>query len=190
MRSWCPRSVQTRSLRGRVRDSLFSAVFQVRARSLGANLGAGEAAKMQVISGILSEHKGAGLLNNETFTGGIAGPLFEKVSSRLQYPKLFRRAQSIDSATLHLPSQSAPQPSQNAWTVQALVPLSTVRFAPVMSAFSIVETVCRNVKRWRAGDNIERLGGIGPAGGRTPVPQSARLSRDPGPAEGAGEYGF
>ena len=26
----------------------------------------------------------------------------------------------------------------------------------IESAFSIVETVCRNVKRWRAGDHIER----------------------------------
>ena len=29
------------------------------------------------------------------------------------------------------------------------------------SAFSIVETVCRNVKRWRAGDHIERWVGSG-----------------------------
>src|ERR1022692_1362554 len=34
------------------------------------------------------------------------------------------------------------------------------------------------------------LGGIGPAGGRTSVPQSARLSRDPGATDGASEYGF
>jgi putative transposase len=26
----------------------------------------------------------------------------------------------------------------------------------IESAFSIVETVCRNVKRWRAGDQMER----------------------------------
>src|ERR1019366_83730 len=34
------------------------------------------------------------------------------------------------------------------------------------------------------------LGRLGLAGGRTPVPQSARLSRDPRAADGAGEYGF
>jgi hypothetical protein len=28
-------------------------------------------------------------------------------------------------------------------------------------AFSIVETICRNVKRWRDGDQIERLVGSG-----------------------------
>ena len=31
----------------------------------------------------------------------------------------------------------------------------------IESAFSIVETVCRNVKRWRAGDHIERWIGSG-----------------------------
>jgi len=31
----------------------------------------------------------------------------------------------------------------------------------IESAFSIVETVCRNVKRWRAGDQIERWAGSG-----------------------------
>src|SRR6266704_2038144 len=31
----------------------------------------------------------------------------------------------------------------------------------IESAFSIVETVCRNVKRWRAGDHIERWVGSG-----------------------------
>jgi len=31
----------------------------------------------------------------------------------------------------------------------------------VESAFSIVETVCRNVKRWREGDQIERWVGSG-----------------------------
>ena len=31
----------------------------------------------------------------------------------------------------------------------------------IESAFSIVETVCRNVKRWRAGDQIERWVGSG-----------------------------
>ena len=36
----------------------------------------------------------------------------------------------------------------------------------IESAFSIVETVCRNVKRWRTGDHIERWF----AGGRAPVP--------------------
>jgi putative transposase len=31
----------------------------------------------------------------------------------------------------------------------------------IESAFSIMETVCRNVKRWRAGDHIERWVGSG-----------------------------
>ena len=31
----------------------------------------------------------------------------------------------------------------------------------IESAFSIVETICRNVKRWRAGDHIERWIGSG-----------------------------
>ncbi len=31
----------------------------------------------------------------------------------------------------------------------------------IESAFSIVETVCRNVKRWRAGDQMERWVGSG-----------------------------
>ncbi len=31
----------------------------------------------------------------------------------------------------------------------------------IESAFSIVETVCRNVKRWKAGDQIERWGRLG-----------------------------
>jgi hypothetical protein len=31
----------------------------------------------------------------------------------------------------------------------------------IESAFSIVETVCRNVKRWRGGDQIERWVGSG-----------------------------
>src|ERR1700719_11907 len=31
----------------------------------------------------------------------------------------------------------------------------------IESAFSIVETVCRNVKRWWAGDQIERWAGSG-----------------------------
>src|SRR5258708_27947596 len=31
----------------------------------------------------------------------------------------------------------------------------------IESAFSIVETVCRNVKRWRTGDQIERWVGSG-----------------------------
>ncbi len=31
----------------------------------------------------------------------------------------------------------------------------------IESAFSIVETVCRNVKRWRAGDHVERWVGSG-----------------------------
>src|SRR6476646_7584149 len=31
----------------------------------------------------------------------------------------------------------------------------------IESAFSIVETVCRNVKRWRSGDQIERWVGSG-----------------------------
>jgi hypothetical protein len=31
----------------------------------------------------------------------------------------------------------------------------------IESAISIVETVCRNVKRWRAGDHIERWVGSG-----------------------------
>lgn len=31
----------------------------------------------------------------------------------------------------------------------------------IESAFSIVETVCRNVKRWRDGDHIERWVGSG-----------------------------
>jgi hypothetical protein len=31
----------------------------------------------------------------------------------------------------------------------------------IESAFSIVETVCRNVKRWRAGDDVGRWGGSG-----------------------------
>jgi hypothetical protein len=31
----------------------------------------------------------------------------------------------------------------------------------IESAFSIVETVCRNVKRWHAGDQIERWVGSG-----------------------------
>ena len=31
----------------------------------------------------------------------------------------------------------------------------------IESAFSIVETVCRNVKRWRTGDHIERWVGSG-----------------------------
>ena len=31
----------------------------------------------------------------------------------------------------------------------------------IESAFSIVETVCRNVKRWRPGDHIERWVGSG-----------------------------
>ena len=31
----------------------------------------------------------------------------------------------------------------------------------IESAFSIVETVCRNVKRWRPGDQIERWVGSG-----------------------------
>jgi putative transposase len=31
----------------------------------------------------------------------------------------------------------------------------------IESAFSIVETVCRNVKRWREGDQIERWVGSG-----------------------------
>lgn len=31
----------------------------------------------------------------------------------------------------------------------------------IESAFSIVETVCRNVKRWRDGDQIERWVGFG-----------------------------
>jgi hypothetical protein len=31
----------------------------------------------------------------------------------------------------------------------------------IESAFSFVETVCRNVKRWRAGDQIERWVGSG-----------------------------
>src|SRR6202050_5656535 len=45
----------------------------------------------------------------------------------------------------------------------------------IESAFSIVETVCRNVKRWRAGDHIERWVG---SGRRAPVPQSAGVSGD------------
>jgi hypothetical protein len=31
----------------------------------------------------------------------------------------------------------------------------------IESAFSIVETVCRNVKRWRPGDHVERWVGSG-----------------------------
>jgi hypothetical protein len=36
----------------------------------------------------------------------------------------------------------------------------------IESAFSIVETVCRNVKRWRTGDQIERWVGSGSCAGR------------------------
>lgn len=31
----------------------------------------------------------------------------------------------------------------------------------IESAFSVVETVCRNVKRWRDGDHVERWVGSG-----------------------------
>ena len=48
----------------------------------------------------------------------------------------------------------------------------------IESAFSIVETVCRNVKRWRDGDHIERWVGSGLLVAETPVPQSHRPSPD------------
>jgi putative transposase len=41
------------------------------------------------------------------------------------------------------------------------VPAQLRRTNVIESAFSIVETVCRNVKRWRDGDHIERWGGSG-----------------------------
>lgn len=58
----------------------------------------------------------------------------------------------------------------------------------IESALSIVETVCRNVKRWRAGGPHRVLGGIGPAGGRGPVPQGPGLSRDSAAVDGAGQH--
>ena len=48
----------------------------------------------------------------------------------------------------------------------------------IESAFSIVETVCRNVKRWRNGRSDRALGRLRAAGGRTTVPQSDRLPPD------------
>ena len=48
----------------------------------------------------------------------------------------------------------------------------------IESAFSIVETVCRNVKRWRDWRSHRALGRLGIAGGRAPVPQSHRPSPD------------
>ena len=51
----------------------------------------------------------------------------------------------------------------------------------IESAFSIVETVCRNVKRWQVGDQIERpLGGLGAPGCTKTVPKGHRTQTDSG----------
>ena len=60
----------------------------------------------------------------------------------------------------------------------------------IESAFSIVETVCRNVKGWPAGDHIERWVRLRPAGGRAPVSQGSRLPGDSIAVDRAGEHGF
>jgi len=60
----------------------------------------------------------------------------------------------------------------------------------IESAFSVVETVCRNVKRWRNADQIERLGRLRAVGGGTAVPQGDRLSTDPDAAFIHGECSF
>ena len=60
----------------------------------------------------------------------------------------------------------------------------------IESAFSIVETVCRNVKRWRAGRPHRTLGRLGSAGGRAPVSQGARLPGDSVAVDLACEHAF
>ncbi len=49
----------------------------------------------------------------------------------------------------------------------------------IESAFSIVETVCRNVKRWREGDQIERWVGLRLARCRAAISKGHWLSSDP-----------
>ena len=46
---------------------------------------------------------------------------------------------------------------------------------PIESAFSVVDRVCGRVKRWRGGDQRERLGGRGSVAGREKLPAGQRL---------------
>ena len=49
----------------------------------------------------------------------------------------------------------------------------------IESAFSIVEMICRNVKRWRGGDHLERWVGSALLVGREKVSPRPRLPADP-----------
>ena len=60
----------------------------------------------------------------------------------------------------------------------------------IESAFSIVETVCRNMKRWRAGDQIERWVGSGLLVAERQFQQSERQSPDSPPASLDGQCRF
>jgi hypothetical protein len=60
----------------------------------------------------------------------------------------------------------------------------------IESAFSIVETVCRNVKRWRAGDHIERWVGSGLLVAERQFRKVQGYRGDSIPVDCAGEHGF
>ena len=56
----------------------------------------------------------------------------------------------------------------------------------IESAFSVVETVCRNVKRWQGGDQYLRWVGSGLILCRVPMVSSAGISGDPRPRQRTG----
>ena len=59
----------------------------------------------------------------------------------------------------------------------------------IESAFSIVERVCRNVKRWHGGDQRERWVGSGLLVAREAVPPHHRVQTDPSAHQRIGSAG-
>ena len=56
----------------------------------------------------------------------------------------------------------------------------------IESAFSVVERVCANVKRWHRRRSARALGGLGPSGRGETVPSRQRAQADPTSAPGVG----
>ena len=82
--------------------------------------------------------------------------------AKTELEKIFRQLERVSPSA----ARSLEEGMEETLTVHRLrVPAQLRRTLAstnvIESAFSIVETVCRNVKRWRAGDHIERWVGSG-----------------------------
>ena len=83
-------------------------------------------------------------------------------AAKMELEKIFRQLERINPSA----ARSLEEGLEETLTVHKLrVPGQLRRTLAstnvIESAFSIVETVCRNVKRWRPGDQIERWVGSG-----------------------------